>query len=189
MTRAARPAAARARRHPGRPARGPSFRAPPRSSSRPRPPRGRPRRASSPRGSATRTCTKTSPGGPPSWPGVPLAAEADPLAVVDARRHVDVELVVDDGPTRAVALRARRLDDRPRPSHWRQVALRTNCPNRFCDTCCTRPAPSQVGHVTGLVPGAAPFPSHASQARATRIGHADGRPGEGLGERDLDQWR
>jgi len=55
---------------------------------------------------------------------------------------------------------------RPLPRHVGHPWARTNSPKTLRETCCTRPAPPQVGQVVTALPGSAPLPEQCAHGTA-----------------------
>ena len=131
------------------------------------------------------------PGAAADSPGVALAGHADPLAVVDPRRDVDLERSLLDDAARAprhslhgcsiLAARARRRSG--------TVWVRTNSPKTLRVTCCSRPdaaarsgsrdhASARFSAVTAAAACRSPPTSNGTVARsaASRLDEARSRP-------------
>ena len=88
--------------------------------------------------------------------GMPLAADADPLAVVDpAGTSTSRVRSTTRRPSPSQSPHG-ASSTRPRPLHSGHVCWWTNCPNTFCETRRTSPTPPQVEHSRAPVPGSDP---------------------------------
>ena len=110
-------------------------------------------------------------GAPAEHARVPLAGEADALAVVDPGRDLDLDRAL----RRSRGRRPRRPGTGcvivwPEPPHVPQACVRMNWPKGEFETAWSRPEPPQVGQVSGVVPGSAPVPSQTSQGSDTGYG-------------------
>ena len=99
---------------------------------------------------------------------VPCATHADALTVVDPGRDVELEWRILQNPPVALAALAGRLDDATRAVAARAGAGADDLAENRAGDMLDDSRPPQPGHVTGVVPAAAPVPAHGSQLRATR---------------------
>ena len=121
---------------------------------------------------------------------VALAGEADPLAVVDARRDLDVER---RAPRACGRRRRTSRTDARRSGRCRGTPGRSRC-GRTRRRGCARPAGAARGRrsarqVETLVPGLTPSPLHVSHVTATSSGTVADDAAGGVDEVDLDLAR
>jgi hypothetical protein len=102
--------------------------------------------------------------------GMPLAADTDLLAVVDAPRNVDLELRPRHDTAVAAAVATRLLEHLARTLALRARRCWTNWPKMFCDTLRTTPEPEHVGHVRSTSRAPPPSQRSARTGRRRRAG-------------------
>ena len=105
-------------------------------------------------------------------PACPSPGEADPLAVVDPRRDLDVDGLLLGDAAVAAARRHGRGDHLARAAARRAGLRADELAEGRVETDWSRPAPPQRPAGLGLVPGSAPEPSQASQGSETGNGTA-----------------
>ena len=109
-------------------------------------------------------------------PGLALAREADLVALVDAGRDRDPELLAPLGPAVAVARLAGLLDDPALALAARARVTLIIWPSIVWRTERTSPRPSHCGQVVAFVPGLAPVPPQVAQRSRTGNSISVSRP-------------